>query len=592
MLEISNLSHVVPGKNKEPLRVLEQVSFMAPGGHVLAVIGPSGSGKTTLLRILAGVAEPEAGTATLRGRDLVKQPLYPNQLGWVPAGDDSLIDSLTVRENLVSAALLRGAGRTKDEMISRVSHVLVTVGLENIATERTSSLALPQRRRLKLGMALVADPVIVLCDDFTVGLDVRSEREFEALLKLVASDRPDRIVIHATDALANLGAYDTVVVLHEGYVAFHGPARAVPHYFTVPTYDEVYARLAKRPAQRWGDSWMKHRDAYYAAFKLGGSNAEKLSPAEEDPGDADRTILMKQEDVDTQLETKKRPGTEGDIRPVIPLPGMVSQARHLLRRRWTLLRRSPREWITHLLLLLGGPVVAALLLWPNKKLLQDVADGSKNADVVWPAAYTVSMIVLIQVLLVMFMAVRLGSREIAARRALYERERIGGVSAGAWLLGCLLFTLPVILVQSFWMEVFLDVCSGLAGGLPGTGVAKLLLPALSGAAFTAICLGISANSSSSERAHSFALTLLCANVLLSGALLGFHRTIGHIVHPFVTAHYGWSGIIDSMQRTPFFKLIDEFVKTWFAAPTLAITMLGVHFLVGVVLAYVGLKRRN
>ncbi|MFC5454006.1 ATP-binding cassette domain-containing protein [Prosthecobacter fluviatilis] len=586
MLEINNLSHVVPGKGKEPLRVLEQVSFSAPGGHVLAVIGPSGSGKTTLLRILAGLTEPEAGTVTLGKRDLIKQPLYANQLGWVPAGDDNLIEHLTVRENLTSAAMLRGAGRTRDEVISRVSHVLVTVGLENIATERTSALALPQRRRLKLGLALVADPVIVLCDDFTVGLDVRSEREFEALLKLVASDRPDRIVIHATDALANLGAYDTVVVLHEGYVAFHGPARAVPHYFTVPTYDEVYARLAKRPAQRWGDSWMKHRDAYYAAFKLGGGVADKLSAAEEDPGDEDRTIIMKQKGDSDEEETKKPAETE--TRPIIPLPGIFSQAQHLVKRRWSLLRRTPREWITHASLLVGAPGVAALLLLPNLKLLKDMRGGSTAPDVVWPAANTVSMIVLIQILLVMFMALRLGAREIAERRALYERERIGGVSPTAWLLGSLLFMLPIILVQSVWMEMFLDIVSD---GLPGTGPAKLLLPALSGAAFAAICLGISANSGSKERAHSISLTLLCANVLLCGALLGFPRIMGHVVHPFITAHYGWSGIIDSLEKTAYFDPIDKMVKTWFATPDLAMTMLGVHFLIGVVLTFVGLQRR-
>lgn len=586
MLEINNLSHVVPGKGKEPLRVLEQVSFSAPGGHVLAVIGPSGSGKTTLLRILAGLTEPEAGTVTLGKRDLIKQPLYANQLGWVPAGDDNLIEHLSVRENLTSAAMLRGAGRTRDEVISRVSHVLVTVGLENIATERTSALALPQRRRLKLGLALVADPVIVLCDDFTVGLDVRSEREFEALLKLVASDRPDRIVIHATDALANLGAYDTVVVLHEGYVAFHGPARAVPHYFTVPTYDEVYARLAKRPAQRWGDSWMKHRDAYYAAFKLGGGVADKLSAAEEDPGDEDRTIIMKQKGDSDEEETKKPAETE--TRPIIPLPGIFSQAQHLVKRRWSLLRRTPREWITHASLLVGAPGVAALLLLPNLKLLKDMRGGSTAPDVVWPAANTVSMIVLIQILLVMFMALRLGAREIAGRRALYERERIGGVSPTAWLLGSLLFMLPIILVQSVWMEMFLDIVSD---GLPGTGPAKLLLPALSGAAFAAICLGVSANSGSKERAHSISLTLLCANVLLCGALLGFPRIMGHVVHPFITAHYGWSGIIDSLEKTAYFDPIDKMVKTWFATPDLAMTMLGVHFLIGVVLTFVGLQRR-
>lgn len=583
MLEFNNLSHVVPGRNKEPLRVLEQVGFMAPGGHVLAVIGPSGSGKTTLLRILAGLAEPEGGSITLRGVDLVKQPLHPNQLGWVPAGDDSLDGRLTVRENLISAAMLRGAGRTKDEVISRVSHVLVVVGLENIATERTSALALPQRRRLKLGMALVADPVIVLCDDFTVGLDVRSEREFEALLKLVACDRPDRIVIHATDALANLGAYDTVVVLHEGYVAFHGPARAIPHYFTVPTYDEVYARLAKRPAQRWGDSWMKHRDAYYAAFKLGGA-AENLSAAEDDPGDEDRTIVMKQRD---EVEEKKL--SEPEVRPVIPLPGVFSQAQHILKRRWSLLRRTPREWVVHVVLLVGAPLLVALLMLPNKKLIKEAVAGATDARVLWPASHTISMVMLLQVLLVMFMGLRLGAREIATRRAVYERERIGGVSPGAWLLGSLLFMLPVILAQGFWMELFLDIVSG---GLPGTGLAKLLLPALSGVAFAALCLGISANSSTPERAHSVSLTLLCANVLLCGALLGFPQAAGHVVHPFITAHYGWSGIIDSLQKTPFFHPIDQFVKTWFATPKLAMLMLGAHFITGLVLAFVGLRRRD
>ena len=242
----------------------------------------------------------------------------------------------------------------------------------------------------------------------------------------------------------------------------------------------------------------------------------------------------------------------------------------------------------HAALLVGAPAIAALLLLPNLKLLKDMRGGAVNAEVVWPASYTISMVVLIQVLLVMFMAVRLGAREIAARRAIYERERIGGVSPSAWLLGSLLFMLPIILVQSIWMEMFLDI---ITGGLPGAGLAKLLLPALSGAAFAALCLGISANSSSAERAHSVSLTLLSANVLLCGALLGFPQTLGHGVHPFITAHYGWSGIIDSMQNTPYFGFIDQFVKTWFATPNLAMIMLGVHFVVGIVMTYVGLRRR-
>ena len=110
-------------------------------------------------------------------------------------------------------------------------------------------------------------------------------------------------------------------------------------------------------------------------------------------------------------------------------------------------------------------------------------------------------------------------------------------------------------------------------------------------AFASLCLGISANASSKERAHSIALTLLCANVLFSGALLGLPKVLGHIVHPFITAHYGWSGIIDSMQKTAFYHPIDQFVKTWFATPDIAMIMLGVHILVGLGMALVGLRRR-
>ncbi|MBL9131936.1 MAG: ABC transporter ATP-binding protein [Verrucomicrobiaceae bacterium] len=584
MLEINNLAHVVARKGKEPLKVLEQVSCIVPGGHVLALIGPTASGKTTLLRILGGLTEAGSGTITLKGRDLIARPLHPNQLGWVTPNDECLHEKLTVRENLMSALMLRSAGLNRDQIVSRVSHVLVLVGLENIATERVSALALAQRRRLKLGLALVADPVLVLCDDFTAGLDVRSEREMEALMRMVAADRPNRIVIHATDSLANLAAYDTALVLHEGFVCYHGPAKALPHYFTVPTYDEVYSRLAKRPAQRWGDSWMRHRDSYYAAFKLG-TTAEDLSAAEEEISDADQTIVMKQKEADEGKPVADR--TEEDAVPVLPLPGLFAQASHLVKRRWSLLRRTPREWVVHLGLLAGAPVIAWLLLQPNLKHIAALKD--KAPGELWLAACTTSMIYFIMVLLILFMSLRLAAREIAARRATYDRERIAGVRPAAALAATLLFVLPLSLLQSFWMGMFLELVSG---GLPGQGGARLALPALTGIAFAALCLGISANARSSERAHSLCLTLLLANVLFSGALLGFPRMVGHLVHPFITAHYGWSGILDTLHNDALFQPLTAFLRTWFATPQIAASVLGIHFLLGLIATYIGLRRRD
>ena len=585
MLDAHSLAYVVARKGKEPLHVLEQVSFIIPTGHLLAVIGPTASGKTTLLRILAGLDDAASGSLTLSGRDLLKAPLQPNELGWVPAHDDSLHESLTVRETLMSALLLRGAELTKEQVVSKVSHILVVVGLENIASERVSTLALPQRRRLKLGLALVAGPRVVLCDDFTAGLDVRSEREMEALLKLAANDQPGRIIIHATDSLSNLAAYDTALVLHEGYVAYHGPAKALPHYFTVPTYDEVYSRLAKRPAQRWGDSWMRHRDSYYAAFKLG-STGEELSAAEEDIGDTDATVIARQKATE-EGSTPETPASTAESTPVLKLPGLIAQTKHLLLRRLTLLRRTRREWLVHLGLLVGAPVLLWLLLQPGLGHLKQI-DTATDAAGLLPAAHTTSALYLVQILLVMFMGLRLGARELAARRATYERERIAGVKPAAVLASALLYVLPIVLLQSFWMSIFMEMVTG---GLPGNGGMRLLLPALSGAAFAAICLGFSANCRVAERAHSLCLTLLCANVLLCGGILGLPKMVGHLVHPFITAHYGWSGILDSISGDKLFPHLTSLVKTWFATPSLALIMLGVHFLIGLILVIIGLRRR-
>ena len=75
MLDAHSLAYVVARKGKEPLHVLEQVSFIIPTGHLLAVIGPTASGKTTLLRILAGLDDEASGSPTLdRGR----QALVPS----------------------------------------------------------------------------------------------------------------------------------------------------------------------------------------------------------------------------------------------------------------------------------------------------------------------------------------------------------------------------------------------------------------------------------------------------------------------------------------------------------------------------------
>ena len=98
-----------------------------------------------------------------------------------------------------------------------------------------------QKRRLGLAMELVSDPKILLCDEVTSGLDPRSEREIVRLLHDLSRKDGD-IVLAVTHSLAHLELYDSILVLHEGRIAYHGPPDQLTHYFSVGDTEEVYPR--------------------------------------------------------------------------------------------------------------------------------------------------------------------------------------------------------------------------------------------------------------------------------------------------------------------------------------------------------------
>lgn len=582
MLEVLNVTRSIPRPSQDALTILNQVSFAVPKGHLVAVIGAPGSGKTSLIRLIAGLDQASEGVIAFFGKDTALSPIHPNSLGIVTAEDQGFSDVLTVRETLMSSLMLRVSGQTAEEQVNKASHILVGVGLETLASARVSSLNLSQRRRLKLALALVSDAPLVLCDEFTDGLDVKSEQELTSLLKFIVTDQPGRMVVHATQSLANIAAYDTVVILHEGHVCFHGPARAVAHYFSISTVEDLYPRLAKRPAERWGDSWSRHRESYYEAFKLGDLGRSMMEPVTQEDlsGETDEN--------DKTPVVPKTSSPEPSCAPEPPaLPSLIQQTNHLIRRRWSVFRRTQSEWLEHLILILALPLLAMLLVAPNTVYLSAVSRGDSTPEFLWPAAYTCAMALFIQTLLILIMGVRNGAREIAAERPLLERERRGGLRVSAYLLAKLGFLIPVVVAQSFALGLLVEITGC---NLPGNGFARLILLVLTGIAFSSLCLGISARSRNAESAQNHAWKLVILNILLCGALLGMPRLMGGFLQPLTTAYYGWSGSMDTLKTTSVFVPMTHFVRTWFATPAGAMLALTLHTFIGLTLALTGLRR--
>jgi ABC-type multidrug transport system ATPase subunit len=247
-------------KEGEAFNLIDKVSLKIPSGHFMAIVGPSGCGKTTLLKTIAGLNEESDGDLIWNGRNLAQEKDFePSEIGYVPQFSIAY-DQLTVDESIESAMRLRVKTKNLNELDRRIDKILQETGLTKLADRQVKVLSGGQKRRLGLAIELVTNPPLLLCDEVTSGLDPRSERDIVHLLHQL-SHRHGRSIVSVTHSLAHLELYDSVLVLHEGRVAYHGPPHEINHYFSVDDTEEIYPQLAKQASERWQQSWQKHGSA-------------------------------------------------------------------------------------------------------------------------------------------------------------------------------------------------------------------------------------------------------------------------------------------------------------------------------------------
>ena len=169
----------------------------------MAIVGPSGCGKSTLLKLVAGINIESDGNIFWEERDLSEDgDLEPSEIGYVPQFSIAY-ENLTIEENIESAVRLRVKTRGRDEFYDLVDKVLMQTGMEPIRSRPVKVLSGGQKRRLSLALELVTEPVLLLADEVTSGLDPKSENEIVKLLHQL-SRKQNRIVMNVTHSLANL----------------------------------------------------------------------------------------------------------------------------------------------------------------------------------------------------------------------------------------------------------------------------------------------------------------------------------------------------------------------------------------------------
>jgi ABC-type branched-subunit amino acid transport system ATPase component len=215
---------------------VQNVSFHVPQGAIFALIGPNGAGKSTLLNLLSGIYQPDSGSLSFAGVDLIGLRAHQRvRLGIARTFQKiRLFKQLTLLENVLAGFhvhqdvplwkcfLPGGVGRFRDEAME----LLDFLGLRNRANDRAGALSYGQQRMLEIARALATRPKLFMLDEPAAGLNAAEVGLLLEKLTLIR-DRGATVVVveHNMDLVMNVA--QRVFVMDHGVALFDGTPREV-----------------------------------------------------------------------------------------------------------------------------------------------------------------------------------------------------------------------------------------------------------------------------------------------------------------------------------------------------------------------------
>ncbi|OCB30832.1 ABC transporter ATP-binding protein [Mycobacterium malmoense] len=458
------------GRRSGGRQILQKMSLSVEPGELVAIAGGSGAGKTTLLEVLAGLQPPSAGEVRHDGVARRPRTVTDSRVGYVPQ-DDIIHLEMPLRRTLRYAALLRlPAGTPAAETERIVEETMRDLDLADRADVPVRALSGGQRKRASIAVELLTGPRLFFLDEPTSGLDPSTAAEVMRLLRRLA--RRGVTVILTTHEPAGIDRCDRVVFLaRDGHLAFTGSPAAARRYFGVHDLTEVYERLAcDGTPQMWAERFAGSR--VYASTRHG-------SP---------------------QRRVAHTP-------PALKHTGGVRQWWLLTRRNVDVLSRNRLT----LAILLGSPVLVTVMmatLFKRGEFDPRAAAGVGPAQIVFWIAFDG-----------FFFGLTYGLLQIVGEMAVFRRERLAGLSVGAYVASKIAALLPVLAAVTAVLLIVLR----LLGRLPAVGwdVYAFLFATILIEATSALALGLFASAAVSNAAQAaLALPMLCfPQVLFGGAIV-------------------------------------------------------------------------
>jgi len=224
------------------LVAVEGLDLVIHRGEVFGLLGPNGSGKTTTIRMLCGLLEPSAGSATVVGYDVGREAeQIRRRIGYM-SQRFGLYDDLSVTENLTFYATIYGLHGTARR--ERIAELVAELGLGERTRQLAGTLSGGWKQRLALACATAHRPSMLFLDEPTAGVDPASRRIFwQKIYALAAQGTTILVTTHYMDEAAQC---QRLAFLSRGRLIAVGTVAQVLEHFHQPTIEDVFIELQRR----------------------------------------------------------------------------------------------------------------------------------------------------------------------------------------------------------------------------------------------------------------------------------------------------------------------------------------------------------
>lgn len=229
-------------KNYGNIKAVNNVTFSAKKGEIIALLGPNGAGKSTLMNMISGYLSPSSGEIFVCGKNIKNNPLWGKEnIGFLPEGSPLYVD-LTVKDFLKYMAELRNVS------YKNVENAIKTAKIENVAMQKVETLSKGYQRRVGFAQSILSNPPLLLLDEPTDGLDPNQKKHIRGLISQMGKDKTILISTHLLEEAENV--CNRIIMINKGTIVADGSLKDILAKHNKKNLEEIFYDLAGEEGEK------------------------------------------------------------------------------------------------------------------------------------------------------------------------------------------------------------------------------------------------------------------------------------------------------------------------------------------------------